>query len=170
MKWFKISIIFLIIFSIFSCKSPVSTDIFNNVDELAAHIKQDVNIISQKEFKKILDSGEIINLLDCREKEMYDSACIPGAVNIPRGVLEFDINNKIQEKRKPLYVYSDYEAKSILAACSLKLIKFSYVVVIEGDWNTWENTYPDYIQLEPNAGKADESSDQVEEEEGGCGG
>ncbi len=169
MKMYKILIISFLTIFIVSCKSPVSTTVYNNIDGKVKNLKQIVKTISQKDFKKILDRNGKINILDCREKEKFDTACIPGAVNIPRGVLEFEISNKIQERRKTLYVYSDNEAKSILAAESLKLIKFSKVIVIENNWNTWKNSYPDYVQLEPNAGQIQETSIPVEEE-GGCGG
>jgi len=169
MKWYKISIVSFLIISIISCKSPVSTTVYNSVDDELASVKQTVKTISQKDFKKILDSGTSFNLLDCREKEMFDTACIPGAVNVARGMLEFEVGNKIQERRMPLYVYSDNEGKSVLAAASLSLIKFSSVIVIEGDWDTWKTTYPDDIQLEPNAGQTQEAAAPVEEE-GGCGG
>jgi len=169
MKWYKISIISFLIISIVACKSPISTSVYNGVDEEVASVKQTIRTISQKDFKKILDSGVAINILDCREKEMYDTACIPGAVNVARGMLEFELGNKIQERRKTLYVYSDSEEKSILATASLKLIKFSSAVVIESDWDTWKSTYPDDIQLEPNAGQTQEAAAPVEEE-GGCGG
>jgi len=168
MKWYKILIISFLIISIVACKSPISTNVYNSVDEEVASVKQTVKTISQEDFKKILDSGVAINILDCREKEMYDTACIPGAVNVARGMLEFEVGNKIQERRMPLYVYSDNEGKSVLAAASLSLIKFSSAVVIEADWNTWQSTYPDDIQLEPNAGQTQEAAPV--EEEGGCGG
>ena len=169
MKWYKISIISFLIISIVSCKSPISTNVYKSVDEEVASVKETVKTISQKDFKKILDSGTTINILDCREKEMFDTACIPGAVNVARGMLEFEVGNKIQNRRKTLYVYSDNEAKSVLAATSLKLIKYSCVIVIEGDWNTWQASYPKAIQLEPNAGQVQEAAAPVEEE-GGCGG
>jgi rhodanese-related sulfurtransferase len=169
MKWYKISILSIFLLSIISCNGPVSTKVYNNVDELSADLIKSTNTISQKDFKDLLACDAKYNLLDCREKEMYNTSCIPGAVNIARGKLEFEIGNKIQERSLPLYIYSDSQAKSVLVANSLKYIKFSSVIVIEGDWTTWETDYPDAIQLEPNAGQVQEEAAPAVEE-GGCGG
>lgn len=168
MKWYKISIISFLILSIVSCQSPVSTKVYADVDEMAADVKTTVKTISQADFKKVLDSSKPYNLLDCREKEYFDTACIPGAVNVARGVLEFEVGNKIQDRRKTLYVYSNNEAKSVLAANSLKLIKYSKVIVIESNWDAWKSAYSDNIQLEPNAGEVKTAAPVVEES--GCGG
>lgn len=160
---------FFAIIALVSCNKPVSDKTYSDVKSLTDDIKKNICFISQKDFHAILNTEAQFNLLDCREKLEYDSACIPGAVNVPRGKVEFDVGNKIQERRIPLYVYSDNEEKSILTAKALKMIKFSSVIVIQGNWKQWATQFPDAIQLEPNAGKVQETAAPVEEE-GGCGG
>ncbi len=160
---------FFIMIALVSCNKPVSDKTYPDVKSLSDDIKKNISFISQKDFHAILNTETQFNLLDCREKLEYDSACIPGAVNVPRGKVEFDVGNKIQERRIPLYVYSDNEEKSILTAHTLKLIKFSEVIVIQGNWKQWTKQFPDNIQLEPNAGQTKETTVPVKEE-GGCGG
>jgi len=106
------------------------------------------------------------NLLDCREVEEYSLATIPGAVNIPRGMIGF--SDKIQNRHIPIYVFSDREDKSVFAAASLKLFKFANVNVINGNFEDWKSQYPEDIELEPGGGQAEAAAPV--EEEGGCGG
>ena len=152
------------------CHSPVSEKTYEDVKSLTDDIRKNITFISQKDFYAKLKSDEKFNLLDCREEEEYNSACIPGAINIPRGIIEFDIGHKIPRRRMPLYVYSDSEEKSILAANSLRLIKYSSVIVIQGDWEQWKKQFPDAVQLEPNAGQVEEKTPPAVEEDSGCGG
>ncbi len=167
-KLIELSAFAFFLFVLAGCQKPVSTKTYDDVKSLTDDLKQTTQFISQKDFKAVLDNEKDFNLLDCREKEKYDSACIPGAVNVPRGVVEFEIGNKIQERRLPLYVYSDNEEKSILTAQALKMIKFSTVIVIQSNWEQWIAQFPDAIQLEPNVGQTQKVAVPVEEE-GGCG-
>ena len=153
------------------CNSPVSDKTYADVKSLTDDIKKNITFISQKDFYAKLNSDAKFNLLDCREEKKYDSACIPGAINIPRGIVEFNIGHTIPKRQWPLYVYSDSEEKSILVANSLKLIKYSSVIVIQGNWEQWKTQFPDAVQLEPNAGQINDDTTLAEEEEdGGCGG
>ena len=153
------------------CHSPVSEKTYEDVKSLTDDIRKNITFISQKDFYAKLKSDTKFNLLDCREAEEYNVACIPGAINIPRGIVEFNIGHKIPKRRMPLYIYSDSEEKSILVANSLRLIKYSSVIVIQGDWEQWRTQFPDAVQLEPNAGQDSDNITPVrEEEDGGCGG
>jgi len=125
----KICIFFrLIIFSLIavgysSCSNGVSDQVYPDLKSYTAEVRKNVEFISQTDFKKILDTGGNFTLLDCRETEDYGVATITGAVNIPRGMIGF--SDKIQNRHISVYVFSDIEDKSALAASSLKLYKFA---------------------------------------------
>ena len=167
MRISKFLILIVFISMVCSCRKPVADKQYSNVSEMVKDLKKSVNTISQADFKKILDSKAKYNLLDCRESEFFDSVCIPGAVNVARGILEFKVGDKIQERRKILYIYSDSEEKSILAATALKEIKYSEVVVIEGSFNDWVSAFPEFTEKEPNKGKNSDAP-PPKKEEGGC--
>jgi len=168
----KINIISrLLIFSMIavgfsSCCNGISEKTYPDLKSYTDEARTHVEFISQVDFKKVLDAQGSFNLLDCREAENYGEATIPNAVNVPRGMIGF--SEKIQNRHIPTYVFSDIEDKSILAAASLKLIKYAKVIVISGNWEEWKTNYPDDIQLEPGGGH--EEAAAPEEEEGGCGG
>lgn len=149
-----------------SCSNGVSDKAYPDLKSYTDEVRKTVDFISQADFKKELDAGGNFTILDCREAEDYGVATIPNAVNIPRGMIGF--SDKIQNRHIPVYVFSDIEDKSVLAASSLKLYKFAVVKVIKGNWEEWKTKYPDDIQLEPGGGH--EEAAAPEEEEGGCGG
>ena len=45
--------------------------------------------------------GEVV-LLDVREPEEYEQGALPGAIHIPRGHLEFNVEGKIPDKSAPV--------------------------------------------------------------------
>jgi len=159
----------LLTFVFTGCENPKESTTFESLDDLVEALRPKTNFVSQKDFSLILESSDRFNLIDCRESEQYDSACIPKAVNLCRGVVEFEIGNSIQNRHIPTYVYSDNEEKSILVSETLKKLKFFNVIVLQGNWRQWCEAYPKHIQLEPNANKKPSAAKHVETE-GGCGG
>lgn len=62
-------------------------------EELVEAASMNTTGITVEELKDKIDNGEMILLVDVREPMEYNAGYIPGALNIPRGVLEFKINN-----------------------------------------------------------------------------
>lgn len=156
----------LLVIGFWSCSNGISEKVYPDLKAYSKDVKKEVKFVSQKDFKKILKAEGEFTLLDCREVEEYSVATIPGAVNIPRGMIEF--SDKIQNRHIPIYVFSDREDKSVFAAASLKLIKYAEVKVIQGNFEDWKNQYPEDVELEPGGGQAEVAAPV--EEEGGCGG
>ena len=51
-----------------------------------------MKVISASEVQQRLEAGEKLNIIDVREVEEVQGGHIPGAVNIPLGLLEFRMN------------------------------------------------------------------------------
>lgn len=168
MKKIVFSIFSLSIILLFNACSEGELKNFPSEVEMVADAKAHVSFISQDEFAKVLNSGEKIYLIDCREEVEFDSSCIKGAINIPRGLLEFTISDKVAERRAPVYIYCSDEKRSVLAAQILPKMKFSNVKVIESGFNTFKAKYPDLVQLLPAGDKS--KSHAPAPSSGGCGG
>ena len=162
-KWLVFS---LFVIGFWSCSNGITEKVYPDLKSYSEDVKKEVKFVSQEDFRDILKAEGEFTLLDCREVEEYSVATIPGAVNIPRGMIEF--SDKIQNRHIPVYVFSDKEDKSVFAATSLKLIKFAKVMVIKGSFEDWKSQYPEDIELEPGGGQAEAAAPV--EEEGGCGG
>ncbi|AUZ55663.1 sulfurtransferase [Stenotrophomonas acidaminiphila] len=90
-----------------------------------------------------------VAIIDVREPDEYAAGHLPGAVNIPRGVLEFRIHahpalacstsQELTRPDRPLLLYCLTGGRSALAADSLRQLGFSDVRSLAGGVNAWRN-------------------------------
>jgi rhodanese-related sulfurtransferase len=112
------------------------------VAELVETARQQVTSIDMAAFSKISASPGKALVIDVREPGEYANGHIPGAINIPRGVIEFHIWPFIGTPEHPnlaaeLYLYCGWGSRSVLAAHSLQQLGLSHVVVVDmrlADW------------------------------------
>ena len=86
-------------------------------------------------------------LIDVREPAEFASGHIRGAANIPRGVLEFQVDAHpaaanvvdpaLSHKEQPVLVYCRTGGRAALAACALQELGFTNVCSIEGGITAW---------------------------------
>ncbi len=124
---------------------------YNNVDEMVNEAALTTKAVDVEQLMVKIDNGDMILLIDVREPNEYNAGYIPGAVNIPRGVLEFKINNDAFWEEAMLYmplpdeeivVYCRKGKRSILAAKTLQQLGYSNVTFVTDGWKKWEMTYP----------------------------
>jgi len=77
--------------------------------------------------------------LDVREPEEYEQGALPGAVHLPRGHLEFQVEGKIPDKEAPIIVYCAGGARSAFAAKTLGDLGYTNVVSLAGGFNRWKD-------------------------------
>lgn len=137
-----------------------------SLEEMVSHAKSKVNTITAEDFKTALDFGENYLIVDCRQAEDYIKGHIPGAVNIPRGKLEF--LDKISDRHIKIFIYGYTDECSALSAETLLKLKYHDVKMIENGWIGWSKFYPEL--LETGSGEPENKSEAAPvEESGGCG-
>ena len=110
--------------------------------EMVAEAKKSICEVSVSEAKGFLDKGGYL-FLDCREPNEYKMGHIPGALNIPRGLLEFQIANKVPDKSTSIVMYCKTGGRGCLAACTLCRMGYEKVMNMDGGWLAWEKAgYP----------------------------
>ncbi|MFO8087069.1 MAG: rhodanese-like domain-containing protein [Bacteroidales bacterium] len=142
---------------------------YSGVDEMIEDAKASIAIASPEELKEAIEQEKDFYLIDVREKVHYDSASIPGAIHIPRGLLEFQIATKAHDHRAPMIVFCEDGSKSALAAATLPQLKYAHVKSLEGGFDAWKKQYPDLVEDEP-AGDGQEQNVPAAPSGGGCGG
>lgn len=119
-----------IVFAV-SCKG-----IYEDGNELSSAYKSEVNSVTLEELNAKTDNGEPFTLIDVRQAEDYVVQSLPGSVNIPRGMLEFQILDSAYweaqymfppAKEEEIIVYSEDGTLGILAARSLQQLGFTNV-------------------------------------------
>jgi rhodanese-related sulfurtransferase len=86
-------------------------------------------------------------IIDVREPEEFAAGHLPGAVNIPRGVLEFQVDGHpalnfrtdphLSHRREPVILYCRTGGRSALAAESLKRLGFDRPLSLAGGYLQW---------------------------------
>ena len=134
--------------------------------EMVAKAKAGVDQIDIEEFNVLMDSDEYFTIIDVREADEFDEGSIPGAINIPRGILESKIADSrywdseglfVPEKDEVLILYGHKIDRGVLAAETLVKLGYSNVRHLYGGWVVWTEG-PEAVEVEEVV------------EEGGCGG
>jgi len=105
--------------------------------ECVAEAKREVALLSVKEVKEKVDQEEALILIDVREPEEYQKGHIPGVVNVPRGVLEMTVEEKIADPAAQIVLHCAGGGRSAMAALALKKMGYQNVASMEGGFNVW---------------------------------
>lgn len=108
--------------------------------ELVNQAKKEIKEIGCDDLKKMQSSGEDFTLIDVREREDAEKGTIPGAVNIPRGLLEHNIDQVTTDKERKIVMYCGGGSRSALAAASLKKMGFKNAISLAGGYRGWKKS------------------------------
>ena len=126
----------------FAFNAPAALAKDMTAKDLVEQAKKNVTMISLEDAKALFDKGGVI-FLDCREPKEFKSGHIPGAINIPRGLLEFQIEGKIADKNANIVMYCKSGGRGCLACESIGNMGYKNVKNMEGGWMAWSKAgYP----------------------------
>jgi rhodanese-related sulfurtransferase len=83
-------------------------------------------------------------LLDVREPDEYEQGALPGAVHIPRGHLESQIEGKVPNRDASVVIYCAGGTRSAFAAKTLGELGYTDVVSVQGGFNRWKDEDRDW--------------------------
>jgi molybdopterin/thiamine biosynthesis adenylyltransferase/rhodanese-related sulfurtransferase len=104
--------------------------------DLLAEVKTQIHEVEPADAEAKLAQS---TLLDVREAEEYEQGAIPGAVHIPRGFLEVQVEGRLTDKTQPVIVYCAGGTRSAFAAKSLADLGYTDVVSMAGGFNRWKD-------------------------------
>lgn len=105
--------------------------------DLVASAKQNITEISVTEARQALSSHLI---LDVREPGEFAAGQLPNAINIPRGVLEFQITQHPDfagQQEAKIIVYCQSGGRSALATETLHKLGYSNAISLAGGYKAW---------------------------------
>ena len=112
------------------------------VAEMVAEAKGQIENVSPKETADEAASGQVV-LLDVREPVEWEHH-IAGAVQVPRGLLEFAADpasprhNAELDPARRVIVYCRSGARAAMAAVTLKSMGYENVANLEGGLGAWQ--------------------------------
>ncbi|HAI94820.1 MAG TPA: sulfurtransferase [Xanthomonadaceae bacterium] len=114
-------------------------------NDLIARARAEITEITPQALDPATLAG--LSVIDVREPGEYAQGHLPGAINLPRGVLEFQIEahpamacsttEALQARDRPLLVYCLTGGRSALAALSLQELGFRHVRSMAGGVKAW---------------------------------
>jgi molybdopterin/thiamine biosynthesis adenylyltransferase/rhodanese-related sulfurtransferase len=116
--------------------------------DLIAQARKNTKEVSLDALKKRLETHEPFTLLDVREKDEYRAGFIPGALSIPRGFLEIQVEAKLPDKNAKIVAYCAGGTRSALAAVTLANLGYTNVETANPGFTRWKDLgYP--VDLPP---------------------
>jgi rhodanese-related sulfurtransferase len=166
MKNYKyIVLLTLLPFVITGCYHADDT-IYGSTDNMVMAASAEVNFMNVEQLNAMFDAqATALRIVDVREPEEFEAGHIPGAVNVPRGVLEF--SGQMTNRRERVVLYSNHHNRSSLSSGNLKLMKFNDVKVLEGGLDQWKKAFPE--KIEEGSGTAQTAAPAKQASSGGCG-
>lgn len=103
------------------------------VDQARAVTKQ----VTVDDLKTALDAKADLLILDVREPTEYEAAHVPGSVNLPRGLLEFEIWAVAPDRNKKIFVYCKTGVRAALATKLLNELGYKNAVSVDTGAIAW---------------------------------
>ena len=105
--------------------------------ELLTATKTQIVEVTTAEAEELRNAGEI--LLDVREADEFEQGAIPGAIFIPRGHLEGQVEGRIADKNAKVVVLCAGGVRSAFATKTLNEMGYTDVVSVIGGFNKWKD-------------------------------
>ena len=108
-----------------------------NAHDLVLEAKAQIHEVALEDAETAIRAADL--LLDVREADEFQAGHIPGAINIPRGVLEFKLSNDpaLCARELNIVLYCKTSGRAALAACSLQAMGYRHVQSLAGGFGAW---------------------------------
>ena len=113
-----------------------------SVGQLVAATKKQIKTMDMAAFKAAFDKKSAGLIVDVREPGEYAEGFVPGAVNVPRGLIEFTIWSHVgfpdkTDMNKQISLYCRTGGRCALAAKSLQDLGFTNVTAVDMKIEDW---------------------------------
>ncbi len=108
-----------------------------NAHDLVAAAKSRISEVTLDQAEAAISAADV--LLDVRESDEFAAGHLPGAVHVPRGLLEFKLSASPQLSARDLklVVYCKTGGRSALAAATLQDMGYLDVQSLAGGFDAW---------------------------------
>jgi rhodanese-related sulfurtransferase len=113
-----------------------------SVGKLVADTKKQIKTITMDEFKAAIDQKTAGKIIDVRNENEFEDGYVPGAVNVPRGLIEFRIWGELGfpnavDMNQRLTLYCATGGRCALATKSLMDLGFTNAVSVDMKFADW---------------------------------
>jgi len=104
-----------------------------------------VNEALAKQHEAGRENQEIV-LVDVREKHEWNEGHIPGALHVPRGYLELQVEEAVPDKEKTVVLYCAGGVRSLMAGTTLQQMGYKNVISMSGGFGAWKGNGFPFVQ------------------------
>lgn len=101
--------------------------------ELIETHRKNVNVCDASRAAERIGNEPELLLIDVREPAEFGKAAAPSAINIPRGLLEFQIGERCADGERPILLHCKSGGRAVLAARTLAEMGYSNVEAVMAD-------------------------------------
>lgn len=113
--------------------------------------QKQVKIIGMQEYRKVVENHGGTLIVDVREPQEYAAGHVPGAINIPRCVIEFKIWNQVgypanTQMDQPIVLQCQSGNRTSLAAQSLADLGFTRINAVVMSLDDWQQSGHPFVK------------------------
>jgi rhodanese-related sulfurtransferase len=121
------------------------------VKQNGAVAQKPVRTIGMEDYRKIVEHPGEALIIDVREPQEYAAGHVPGAINIPRGVIDSQIWNHLGSSEKagqerPIVLQCQSGRRATLAAQTLGELGFTQTSVVIMNLDDWKQSGNPFIK------------------------
>lgn len=118
-------------------------------EDLLKAARASIREMSVEEVKAYLDDGNKPVLVDIRGLDEWERGHLDGAIHVPRGRLEAEVEEKVPDKSAEVIVYCAGGVRSLLGGLSMKELGYEDVISMDGGFGDWEDAHFPFVQPPP---------------------
>ena len=113
-----------------------------SIGQMVAKTKTQIKTVKMPEFKAAYDQKNLGLLIDVRNENEFEDGYIPGAINVPRGLIEFRIWKLVgfpdkTDMTAKMTLYCASGGRCALATKSLQDLGFTNVTSVDMKYDDW---------------------------------
>jgi rhodanese-related sulfurtransferase len=117
------------------------SDVTQNVDVAQKHVRT----IGLDEYRTFVDNPGSALIVDVREPQEYAAGHVPGAINIPRGLIESQIWDHVgspdkTDKERPIILQCQSGKRATLASQTLRELGFTHTTAVIMNLDDWKKS------------------------------
>lgn len=121
------------------------------VTQQVAPTQKHVRVIGMEDYRKIVENPGAALIIDVREPDEFAAGHIPGAINIPRGVIDAEIWNHVgapdkADKQRPIVLQCQAGRRASMAAQSLEQLGFTRTTTVMMNLDDWKKAGHPFVK------------------------
>ena len=122
--------------------APAGPSYPDSIKTYVGSVKKQIKTINMEQFRALVDKKEAGLIVDVRQENEFEDGFVPGAVNVPRGLIEFRIWKLVGfpgavDMNKQMTLYCATGGRCALATKSLQDLGFTNVTSVDMVFDKW---------------------------------